>query len=264
MNGIMRNEARRIVLAVLLAASMCYAQAVPSIPQADAQNPPQPAGQLQDSSQTGSQSGTIVVPAGTQISATLSSPITSKSKKGDTVRAMVAFPVTVGTQLVIPAGTYVTGVIENIVKHGAGAPKVQVKFINIVYANGYTATLEASNAQAELAQPVADFRGPTAPGDPADGVSQAYALAGNRANAFQSGPTPPPLPPSPGPPKGFIIGIVVSTVVTVALLVFALTHHGRGNAVLFATGWQFDIVLQSPLSLNAANVSAAIAAAPAQ
>jgi hypothetical protein len=263
MNGIIRSEVRRIVLAVLLAASMCYAQAVGSIPQVGAQNPPQ-AGQLPDSSQDGSQNGTIVAPAGTQISATLSSPITGKSKKGDTVRAMVAFPVTVGTQLVIPAGTYVTGVIEDIVKHRIGAPKVQVKFTNLVYANGYTVALDASDAQAELTQSIADLGAPGATTDPSSGVSQAYALTGNGANAFQSGPTPPPMPPSPGPPKGFIIGIVVSAVVTVALLVFALTHHDRGNAVLFATGWQFDILLQSPLTLNAANVAAAIAAAPAQ
>ncbi|HLW82479.1 MAG TPA: hypothetical protein VKS20_10615 [Candidatus Acidoferrales bacterium] len=244
---------------------MCYAQDLPpNIPQAGAQNPAQPAGQLQDSSQTGAQSGTIVVPAGTQISATLSSPIISKSKKGDTVRAMVAFPVTVGTQLVIPAGTYVTGVIENIVKHGIGAPKVQVKFTNLVYANGYTVALDAGDAQAELAQPVADLRAPAAPGDPANGVSQAYALTGNRANAFQTGPTPPPLPPSPGPPKGFIIGIVVSTVVMAILFALSIMHVRRGRAILFDTGWQFDIVLQSPLTLNAANVAAAITAAPAQ
>lgn len=258
MNYKLKKDVWRIVLAALLAASTCYAQGVPgSIGSASAQDQSQP--------QTAPpQTGTIVVPAGTKISATLSSPITGKMHKGEAVRAIVAFPVTVGTRLAIPAGTYVTGVIENIVKHGIGAPKAQVKFTNFVYANGYTVALDASDAQAELTQPVADLNAPGATTDPRSGASQAYALTGNGANAFQSGPTPPPMPPSPGPPKGFIIGIVVSAVVTVALLVFALTHHGRGNAVLFATGWQFDIVLQSPLTLNAANVAAAIAAAPAQ
>lgn len=68
-----------------------------------------------------------------------------------------------------------------------------------------------------------------------------------------------------GPPKGFIIGIVISTVAAVALTLFAILHRGHTamNGVLFDTGWQFDIVLQSSLTLNAANVAAAIAAAPA-
>ena len=51
-------------------------------------------------------SGQTIVPAATVIPLTLVSQIKSKSTKvGDAVRAQVAFPITVGTQMAIPAGT---------------------------------------------------------------------------------------------------------------------------------------------------------------
>src|ERR1700741_1499785 len=60
-------------------------------------------------------SAIIVVPQGTAIPLTLVNPIHSKSTKpGDAVRAMVAFPATVGAQLAIPAGTYVEGTVVSV------------------------------------------------------------------------------------------------------------------------------------------------------
>ena len=52
----------------------------------------------------------ITVPTGTAVQLTLMSAVKSKSTKaGDKVRAVVAFPVTIGTALAIPAGTFVDG-----------------------------------------------------------------------------------------------------------------------------------------------------------
>lgn len=52
----------------------------------------------------------IDVPAGTKVQLNLVNPIMSLSTKpGDTVRAVVAFPVTVGNHVAIPAGTFVEG-----------------------------------------------------------------------------------------------------------------------------------------------------------
>ncbi|HXT86990.1 MAG TPA: hypothetical protein VN745_08210 [Verrucomicrobiae bacterium] len=198
--------------------------------------------------------GTIVIPAGTQISAKLSSPINGKSRKGQIARAMVAFPVTVGTHLVIPAGAYVSGTIKNVETHGRGAPKVQIHFTSLVYANGYTVPLDASDAQADLEQTVAYAK---SPGGSENGVQQASAFGGNAAT---TGPAP---LPSMGPPKGFIIAFVVSAVGGVALTMAALLHRKHealNSSLVFDTGWEFDIVLQKPLTLDAASVNAAIAA----
>src|ERR1700761_4618095 len=63
--------------------------------------------------------GTIDVPAGMKIPLNLVTQIMSKSTKpGDAVRAVVAFPVTVGSRLAIPAGTYVEGRLISAVNKG--------------------------------------------------------------------------------------------------------------------------------------------------
>ena len=98
-------------------------------------------------------SPTIVVPAGTAIQLTLMSAVKSKSTKaGDTVRAVVAFPVTIGTQLAIPAGTFVDGSVIRVTAHPAGGqkPSFSVHFTRLVFSNGYSVTLNGENTQALL------------------------------------------------------------------------------------------------------------------
>ncbi len=57
----------------------------------------------------------IIVPAGTAIQLALVSPVKTRSTKvGDAVRAEVALPVTIGTQLAIPAGTFVDGKVSQV------------------------------------------------------------------------------------------------------------------------------------------------------
>ena len=242
MNYKSKIRAVAFTLAFLAAGAICYAQQPPvNVPAAG------------PDSQTLA-SATIVIPAGTQISAKLSSPVNGKSRKGQIVRAMVAFPVTVGTRLVIPAGAYVSGVIENVEKHGPGAPKVQIHFTSLVYANGYTVPLDSSDAHADLEQTVADAKSPQ---DTQNGIQQGSAFG---ANAATTGPAP---LPSMGPPKSFIIAFVVSAVAGVALMMAALLHRKHeavSNSLFFDTGWEFDIILQKPLTLDAASVNAAIAA----
>ena len=86
-----------------------------SLPALAAQNAPAPSAQ------------SIVVPTGTAIQLTLMSAVKSKSTKpGDTVRAVVAFPVTIGTQLAIPAGTYVEGEVSQVTAHPSGGRQTVV------------------------------------------------------------------------------------------------------------------------------------------
>lgn len=264
---------RRLVLGLLLAASTCYAQqAAPNLPQSPTQNQAQAA--------NGVPSGTITIPAGTQIPLTLASPITTRARKGDSVRAAVAFPVAVGNQVAIPVGAYVQGVITQIVKHSRSGPSVNMQFSTLVYANGYTVTLSGNNLQAKLTE-TPDSASPTttaAAGTSTIGVGKyglaatsiaasdpnsvtasstganAYALAGHTARAAQTSPPMLTPPPTPGPNKGLIIGLAAAgaAAVVVAAIVFA---HQSGPAtrgeILFDTGWQFNMVLSNPLTVNA-------------
>jgi hypothetical protein len=56
-------------------------------------------------------------------------------------------------------------------------------------------------------------------------------------------------------------GVTAAAIVT--MILFG-RGHGGGNGVLLDTGWQFEMVLQSPVSVNAASIAAAVAPAGAQ
>ncbi|HVB07473.1 MAG TPA: hypothetical protein VNF00_00885 [Candidatus Acidoferrales bacterium] len=231
---------RLFVLAALLAASTSWAQ------QATPQ-PPQPLSTSEAQSATPAQNGTLTLPAGTRIPLTLASPITYKARPGDPVRATVAFPVTLGTQLAIPAGAYMEGSIAKLTKRIR--PSVQIHFTSLVYANGYTVPINGTNIEAKVIGPAANPAGVSAfaPGD-----------SPNYAFAAQTGPMPPPLPPQPSH-VGVIVGFVVAAVVAIVTTILLARHRGRSNGVLFDTGWQLDMVLQNPLVLNEARAAAATA-----
>src|ERR1700756_4979264 len=112
-------------VAVLLIASVCAAQTPVPAPSAAPSLPPP-----------------IMVAEGTSNALTLLNPIRSKTTKpGDAVRAVVAFPVTVGTHVAIPAGTYAQGTVTAIASHGSHGqpPNVRIHFTSLLFANGYLA-----------------------------------------------------------------------------------------------------------------------------
>lgn len=211
-------------------------------------------------------SQTITVPAGTVVPLTLVSPINSKlTKVGDAVRAMVAFPITAGDQVAIPAGTYVEGTITSLTSQAKTHQQdVQIHFTRLLYANRYAAMLDATNTQAAVEIPGTS---PPVVADNNDAVGRGTAFPGSAA--FQSTPTFPTLPPltpltpqNVGPPKGAIIGGVLGgfTALVVAAILLA-RHNNTSDAdyVLFDAGWQFQMTLQSPLEVDADRVTAAAA-----
>lgn len=227
-----------IVLSVLLVVSTRPAQA----PGTDSQQGPALA-------PAPSSSPIIVVPQGTQIPATLASPITAKAAKpGRTVRAVTSFPVTVGSQIAIPVGTYFEGVIDKVTKNRRSGPTIEMHFTRIIFPNGYTVDVDATSQSADAAGPDSGSFVPAA----FTGVDKPHLIL----TAQQE---PPPLPH--GPSMGAAIGIGVGLAAAGIIGFIVAAHHGGGNnGVLFDEGWQFDLVLQGPLSLNAASVAAAAAA----
>lgn len=204
---------------------------------------------------------TVTVPQGTQIPLTLVSSIRSKSTMpGDTIRAMVAFPMTVGTQIAIPAGTYVEGVVVAL-RPGGQAPNVQLHFTRLLFANGYSAALDAANLQAMLIGPEPALGVPTS-----DGLADARDGAPYLGEGFSgAGQTTPGLPPLPREgPNPVVVGAAVGGgMLALMVLLFTLGHHRMANTdyVLYQSGWQFQMVLDQPLTLDAAQVSAAAATA---
>lgn len=231
-----------------------------ALPAPPAQAAPAPAPALP------SASSIVSVPAGTAIPLTLINPIRSKSSKaGDAVRATVAFPVTVGTTVAIPAGSYVEGTLEQVVLHSsAGQPQVKVHFTRLLFANGYSVSLDAENTQAEVDAP--DVPAAVTPqATSADAALRTGTVAQPHlvlAAYGQQQPTLPPLPqvgPSPA-----VVGAVLGggAAVTIGALLWAHHHAANLDYVLFDAGWQFQIVLQQPVSVDIARIATPVAAPP--
>ena len=198
---------------------------------------------------------TLTVPAGTAIPLTLVTPIYSRSTKpGDSARATVAFPVMSGSQVAIPAGSYVQGTVSSVTLRDPHThlPGVQIHFTQLVFANGYSVALDGNSTQAMAAMPES---GGQAIGELAFAEAP---LAGTEFAPAQVPTQPGPLPQE-GPSKGLVFGLVAGIGAGLLVLSLALTHHRRGHedTMLFASGWQFQMVLAAPLSLNAEQVSAA-------
>lgn len=238
---------RLLAIAGLLIASGCWAQEPPASPQ-------QVPDQGQEQTPGGAQRETFTIPAGTRVPLTLTNPIwTRTAKPGDSVRAVTAFPVTVGTQVMIPPGTYVEGSLEKVIKRDSrGNPALQAHFTRIVFSNGYAVDLAGTMAQARAESPNAGL-----PERSAAERQSAEGMEFGGGMGLPQQPGPPPLPrlgPSPAKVAGIAAGAAAAGIVTLVLL----ARH-RGADALFDAGWQFEMILQSPLSLDAERVSAAIA-----
>ena len=231
---------RVFALIGFLAASTCWAHEPPAIPQ--------PLNQVQTQAPAAAPAQTITIPAGTQIQLSLASPISYKAARpGTAVRAITGFPVTVGNQLAIPVGTYVEGVIDKATRKGRSGASLQIHFTRILFANGYSVPINATSTQAEAITP---------------GVSssETYALVDetgeNQALAAQQSPEPSPLPKPPSH-IGLAIGLGVGGAVAGIVTAIIFAHHAvGGDVVLFDAGWQCQMVLQSPLTVDAASIAA--------
>jgi hypothetical protein len=218
---------------------------------------------------------TVIVPAGTVVPLTLVSQIKNKSSKpGDSIRAVVAFPVTVGTQIAIPAGTYVEGTLLAPipkVKHQPD-PGVRIHFKRLVFSNGYSASLDATQAAALALPPAASspqwgavaLLAPLGSFDPASILSsigfRLPSLASGWRSWLMAPQTTEPAAPAPlphvGPSTGAIVGIALASVVPLVLVL--IFHHRAGNSdfIVHDAGWQFQMKLDASLTLDTARIAA--------
>jgi hypothetical protein len=200
----------------------------------------------------------IIVPTGTAVQLTLMSAVKSKSTKaGDTVRAVVAFPVTIGTELAIPAGTFVDGdVLQVTARPKAGQqPSFRVHFTRLVFSNGYSVALNGENTQA-LVLPLDSSL-------PANEVAELapLRLPGSRFAMGEGQQTQLPTLPRVGPNPAVVGGAIGGGFAALVVLMLVLAHHSVSNTdfLLYDAGWQFQMILDSPLTLDASQVSAAAA-----
>lgn len=237
---------RTLLMLILLSPLACLAQEMPFGPQQSATDP-----LLQGSAgppEAPPPDATITVPAGTRVQLALANPVrTRDAHVGYIVHAVTNFPVTVGQDLAIPQGTYLEGRIARVGKRGSTVfDGLQIEFNQLVFSNGYVVALDGSVAEAKAIAPVTNS-------------SAATGTPGLIANNLPQGPTPPPLP-QVGPPKGPIIAASLGgmAALIVANILFR-HHHIHEEPRDFDAGFQFAIVLKTPLTLDRARVAAALA-----
>ena len=206
----------------------------------------------------------ILVPAGTKVLLETRSAINSKSARpGDGVYLYSTFPVTVGNRVVIPAGVYVQGVVDSVVRpgRGIGAKKAQLNmhFTSMIFPNG--SVVEIPGVVDSL--PGAEHQ--KVNGDEGtieqDGGSNKAHNAGETAKvAVPTGATIGSIGglegghPLAGGLEGAGAGLAAAGIVAL---------FTRGADVNIASGTQVEMVLQRPLQLQEANINGPTSLVPA-
>jgi type IV secretion system protein VirB10 len=91
--------------------------------------------------------GLWIVPAGTKIPIQLRQAVSTKNAQpGDPIYAQTTFPVVIDNAIMIPAGTYVKGVVDASKRAGRikGKSELQFHLTTLIYPNGYTLDIAAA------------------------------------------------------------------------------------------------------------------------
>jgi hypothetical protein len=155
---------------------------------------------------TSSQNQLVTIPAGTRIPLSLIIRVQTKlAHRGDLVYLETQYPVVIGTEIAIPAQTYVEGVIEKVDKRGptAHGNGLQMHFTRLVFSNGYEIRLDNAVVQANSKVPATlavNMSRPVAFLDLAE--SNQWRLGAMSFQQPAKAPKPPQGPKPPHPPKG--------------------------------------------------------------
>lgn len=196
---------------------------------------------------------TVTVPAGTLVPLKLISEVHKLSTHpGDPVRAEVAFPISIGSHVAIPAGTYVEGTVLSTTAPGRDRKaELHLHFTSLVFPNGYSIPLDAVNEQTLVLEPeLGRTRATYELADVRDGMPMLGEGEGQATTT--------PTVSMPGPNPAVVVGAALGG--TAAVLVLALVlgrrHAAHTDFVLFASGWQFQMELARPLTVDLKRIAA--------
>lgn len=185
------------------------------------------------------------VPAGTKVPLTLTQGITTKTaKEGDPVYAQTAFPITQNNRIVIPAGSYVQGVVRRVVRPGRvkGRAELQMNFTSMIFPNGYTVLLPATVQGVPGSQNV-DTKGPegTIQGQGSKGKDAATIAKTTAAGAGVGAIS--------GNGKGAGIGAAAGSALGIATVLMT-----RGPEIQLDPGSSVEMILERELNLEGAKL----------
>jgi len=191
----------------------------------------------------------IIIPAGTKVPITLKMALSSKNARaGDSVYAATNFPLAIDNRILVPAGTYVQGVITEVKRGGhiKGRAEVLLHFRTLIYPNGYTVALPGA---VDSAPGIESTRMKDSEGT-IQSEGQTGKKVGTVASTAGTGAVIGGL--STASAKGALIGGGIGAAVGTAIGML-----GRGQDVRLETGTVLDMVFQRPVTLERSKLDAA-------
>ncbi len=198
---------------------------------------------------------TYTVPAGTKVLLQLRSAVNTKSAKaGDGVYLASTFPVVVGTRVMIPAGVYVQGVVDRVVRagHVKGRSQLDMHFTSMIFPNGTVVEIPG------MVNALPGAKKQSVKDDGEGTIEQAGDKTRNMGKvaeiAIPTGGTVGSIGglQSGHPLEGGVIGIAAGLATAGIVSIFT-----RGADVDIPNGSQVEMVLQRPLLLEEENLAAA-------
>jgi hypothetical protein len=265
-----RNKQSFTLVTILLLTMSSFAQQSASTPQPNTQDSQDPVA----SANPAPNSAIVAVPAGTRIALVLTQPIQTRYvHRGDDIYAQTTSPVTSGSEVVIPPGTFVQGKVDRIERKG-GRGELHLQSMSITFPDGYVTpiagpiTLESSDGYALKDPGKGRMIGAFAL--PAAGLGLG-ALIGHSFASSQPNTITSTLPPGcTGPPPGCLssslttpgntlkstaigsmVGLAVGGIASLALVL-------NTRNFFLDVGSPVEMVLQHPISLQQDEVADAI------
>ncbi|HYE24271.1 MAG TPA: hypothetical protein VEG32_03635 [Clostridia bacterium] len=236
---------RAVIATVAVFGGMALAQEAPAQPSAEMKpqlNQPEVLNPPDVLNQPKAAKG-LVLAAGTKIPLVLKHAISTKNaREGDSVYAETSFPVVVNGRIVVPAGTYVQGVITRTQRAGRvkGRSELLVHFTSMIFPSGYTVMLPGAvdNVPGSETSTMKDEEG-TMLGEGGKGKDATRVASTTATGAAIGGIA------ARGGGKGVAIGSGAGAAVGLATMLFS-----RGPDLRLESGSTVEMVLERPITID--------------
>jgi hypothetical protein len=196
-------------------------------------------------------SRTFTVPAGTKVLLSLKSGINTKTaQQGDGVYLISSFPVVGSSRIMIPAGVYVQGVVDHVVRPGRvkGRAQIDLHFTTMIFPNGSVVEVPGvlNSLPGSDGPKVKDSEGTVeqagSKGRDLGNIAKGAAIGagGGVIGGAESGDLG----------KGIGYGSLAGAAAGVIYTLFT-----RGNDIVIPSGTAVEMVLQRPLVLQQAQLA---------
>jgi hypothetical protein len=240
------------IAALLLIPVAAFCQEPPPLPAKDQQKlQRRDEVQRTPDQQAESVNGVWVVPAGTKIPIQLRQAVSTKNAlPGDPIYAQTTFPIVINSAIMIPAGTYVKGVVDTSKRAGRlkGRAELQFHLTTLIYANGYTVDLAAAidqvpgGSDAHMKEP-GTVTHDAQKGDDVKKIGEAAAIGGQIGGMAGA---------ASGSIRGLGVGGLSGIAAGTLIALFA-----RGSDVRFEIGSGVEVSLNRAIGIDAEKVAKA-------